>query len=121
LLIFEAGQRVEDKPRKAALELQRLGQQRHVRRRLAERRCGGLVVRIGFWTRDDVSWRSRTLEDFALLVRLRVGDLIGGGERPDLVLAEARPIGIRERAERNAQSVGGAESLLLEPSTRLGG
>ena len=62
-----------------------------------------------------------TLEDFALLVGLGVGDLIGGGERPDLILAEARPIGISERAERNAQSMTGAANLFvdLEPALKL--
>ena len=67
--------------------------------RLAERRSGGLVVRIGLGARDVVGRRCGALEDFALLIGLGVGDLIGRGERPDLVLAEARPIGIGERAE----------------------
>src|SRR6202050_3690425 len=121
LLIFEARQRVDDEPRKAALELQRFSQQRHVRRRLAERRRGGLVIRIGLWARDVVRWRRGALENFALLVGLGVGDLIGGGERLNLVLAEARPVGIGERAERNAQGMAGAANLLvhLEPALKL--
>ena len=121
LLIFKARQRVKDEPRKAALILSRFRQQRHVRRRLAERRGGGLIVRIGLGARDDVGRRAGALEDLALVVGRGVGDLIRGGKRLDLILGEARPARLGERAERNAQSVTGAADLLvhLEPALKL--
>ena len=45
--------------------------------------------------------------------------MIGGGQRPDLILAEARPVGIGERAERNAQSVAGAADFLVDLESAL--
>ena len=118
-LILQARQRGEDEPRKTSLIFPRLREQSHVRRRLAEHRGGGLVVRIGFWTRDDVGQRPRTLVDFALVIGLRVGDLIAGGERLDLILAEARTVRIRECAEWNAQRMTGAANLLVHLEAAL--
>ena len=59
LLIFQPGSASKMNHGKPRSILSRLGQQRHVGRRLAEGRSGGLIVRIGFGTRNVVGWRSR--------------------------------------------------------------
>ena len=87
---------------------------------LPKRRGRGLVVRIGLGARNDVGRRRGALEDFALLVGLGVGDLIGRRERPDLILAEARPVGLGERAERNARARDRCCKPPCRPGTRAG-
>ena len=86
---------------------------------LPKRRGRGLIVGIGFRTRDDVGRRRGTLEDLAFVVGFGVGDLVSRGERLDLILAEAGTVRIGEGAEGNAERVTGAADLLVHLETAL--
>ena len=120
-LVLVERQRVENEPGKAALVFERLGEQSHVGRRLAEGRRRGLIVGERIGRRKIVRGRARPLEDFALVVRLVVDDLIARRQRLDLSQAEVGTAGIAERAEGNAQPVAVAAHLLvdLEPALQL--
>ena len=113
-LVLHERHRVENEPRKAALIFARLGEQRHVGRRLAESRRGRLRIGIGFGRREDVGGNAGALEYLALVVRRVVGDLIGRSKRLDLPLAEAGAAGVGQRAERNAERVAGAADFVID-------
>ena len=80
--------------------LRALASSAHVRRRLAERGRGGLVVGERVGRREDVGRRAGPLEHLALVVRLVVGDLVARRQRLDLIFAEAGTVGLARACGR---------------------